>query len=144
MQRSPTFLAPGTGFVEVSFLKNNFYLCIYFYFWLCWIFIRVHCDSDGKESICSAGDLGSIPRLERFPAEGNGNPFHYSCLANSSHQGSPVKDSFSMDGVGGWFWKNSNYWIQIQIIVRFYFYYYYISYTSGYQALDPRGWRPLV
>ena len=39
--------------------------------------------SDGKESACSAGDLGSIPRLGRSPGEGNGNPLQYSCLENS-------------------------------------------------------------
>ena len=35
--------------------------------------------SGGKES---AGDLGSIPELERSPGEGNGNPLQYSCLGN--------------------------------------------------------------
>ena len=30
---------------------------------------------DGKESACSAGDLASIPRLERFPGGGHGNSF---------------------------------------------------------------------
>ena len=30
--------------------------------------------SDGKEYACSAGDLGSIPGLERSPGGGNGNP----------------------------------------------------------------------
>ena len=39
--------------------------------------------SDSKESTCNVGDLGSIPRLERFPGEGNGNPLQYSCLENS-------------------------------------------------------------
>ena len=39
--------------------------------------------SDGKESACNVGDLGSIPRSERFPGEGNGNPLQYSCLENS-------------------------------------------------------------
>ena len=34
---------------------------------------------DGKESACSAGDLGSIPRSGRCPGEGNGN--HSSILA---------------------------------------------------------------
>ena len=29
-------------------------------------------DSDGKESACSAGDLGLIPGLGRSPGEGNG------------------------------------------------------------------------
>ena len=30
--------------------------------------------SDGKESSCNAGDLGSIPGLERSPGGGHGNP----------------------------------------------------------------------
>ena len=29
-----------------------------------------------------AGDMGSIPVLERSPEEGNGDPFQYSCLEN--------------------------------------------------------------
>ena len=36
--------------------------------------------SDGKESICNAGDLGSTPGLGRSPAGGHGNPLQYSCL----------------------------------------------------------------
>ena len=40
------------------------------------------CSSDGKESACSEGALGSIPRLGRSPGEGNGNPLQYSCLEN--------------------------------------------------------------
>ena len=39
--------------------------------------------SDGKESACNAGDLGSIPRSGRSPRKRNGNPFQYSCLENS-------------------------------------------------------------
>ena len=39
--------------------------------------------SDGKESVCSAGDQGSIPELGRSPGEGNANPLQYSCLENS-------------------------------------------------------------
>ena len=39
--------------------------------------------SDGKESACNAGDLGSIPGAGRYPEEGNGNPLQYSCLENS-------------------------------------------------------------
>ena len=38
--------------------------------------------SDGKESACSGGDLGSIPGSGRSPGEGNGNPLQYPCLAN--------------------------------------------------------------
>ena len=38
--------------------------------------------SDGKESACNAGDLGSIPELGRSPGEWNGYPFQYSCVEN--------------------------------------------------------------
>ena len=38
--------------------------------------------SNGKESACSAGDLGSSTELGRSPGEGNGNPLQYSCLEN--------------------------------------------------------------
>ena len=43
--------------------------------------------SNGKESACNAGDLGSIPGLERSPGEGNGNPLQYSCLENPMDRG---------------------------------------------------------
>ena len=43
--------------------------------------------SDGKESACNAGDLGSIPGLGRSPGEGNGNPLQYSSLENSMDRG---------------------------------------------------------
>ena len=36
--------------------------------------------SDGKESVCNAGDLGSIPRSGICPVEGSGYPLQYSCL----------------------------------------------------------------
>ena len=38
--------------------------------------------SDGKESVCNAGDPGSISGLGRSPGEGNGSPLQYSCLEN--------------------------------------------------------------
>ena len=40
-------------------------------------------DSDGKESTCNAGDLGSIPGLGRSLAEGKGYPLQSSGLENS-------------------------------------------------------------
>jgi len=45
---------------------------------------------DGKESICNAGDLGSIPGLGRSPGGGHGYPLHYSCLGEFHGQGSLV------------------------------------------------------
>ena len=49
--------------------------------------------SDGKESACDAGDLGSISGSGRSPGEGNGYPFQYSCLENP------------MDGEPGRLWS---------------------------------------
>ena len=43
--------------------------------------------SVGKESACSAGNLGSIPGLGRSPGEGNGNPPQYSRLENPMDRG---------------------------------------------------------
>ena len=41
------------------------------------------CGSAGKESACSAGDLGLIPGLGRYPGKGKGYPLQYSGLKNS-------------------------------------------------------------
>ena len=41
------------------------------------------CGSAGKESVCNAGELGSIPGLERFPGERKGYTLQYSDLENS-------------------------------------------------------------
>ena len=43
--------------------------------------------SDGKESVCNAGDPGSIPGLGRFPGEGNSSPLQYFGLENSMDRG---------------------------------------------------------
>ena len=43
--------------------------------------------SNGKESACNAGDLGSIPGLGKYPGKGNGNPLQYFCLDNSMDRG---------------------------------------------------------
>ena len=40
------------------------------------------CGPAGKESACSAGDLGSVPGLGRSPREGKGYPLQYSGLEN--------------------------------------------------------------
>ena len=42
--------------------------------------------SDGKESICNARDLGSVPGLGRCPGGRHGNPLQYSCLENPHRQ----------------------------------------------------------
>ena len=58
---------------------------------ICWrrgrlptpVFLGFPGGSDGKESTCSAEDLGSIPELGRSPGEGNGYPLQYSGLEKS-------------------------------------------------------------
>ena len=39
------------------------------------------------KNACNAGDVGSIPALERSPGEGNGNLLQYSCLGNPMDRG---------------------------------------------------------
>ena len=43
--------------------------------------------SDGKASVYSTGDPGSIPGLGRSPGEENGNPLQYYCLENPMDRG---------------------------------------------------------
>ena len=57
--------------------------------------------SDGKQSAYNAGDLGSIPRSGRSPAEGNGSPLQCSCLEN------PM-DRRSLVGYSPWGRKESD------------------------------------
>ena len=41
----------------------------------------------GKESACSAGDVGLIPGSGRSPGGGNGSPLQYSYLENPMEKG---------------------------------------------------------
>ena len=58
---------------------------------ICWrrdrlptpVFLVFSGGSSGKESVCHAGDLGSIPGLGRFPGKGKDYPLQYSSLGNS-------------------------------------------------------------
>ena len=83
----------------LSFLKSII--------WLCW-----ECfpgGSDGKESACNAGDLGSIPGLGRSPGGGHGNPLQYSWLENPHGQR-------SLTGCSPWGHKelDTNEWLSTQ------------------------------
>ena len=44
------------------------------------------CGLAGKEPVCNAGDLGSVPGLGRPPGGEHGNPCQYSCLENPHGQ----------------------------------------------------------
>ena len=43
--------------------------------------------SNGEESACNAGNLGSIPGKGKSPGEGNCHPLQYSCLENPMDRG---------------------------------------------------------
>ena len=67
---------------------NSLLVDVIVYVWLqngppLWVQMGFPGSSDGKDSTCSVGDLGSIPGLGRFPERGHGNPLQYSCLENS-------------------------------------------------------------
>ena len=66
-----------------------------------WVFLGFPSGSDGKESACKVGDLGSIPRLGRSPEEGHDNPQQYSYLENLHGQRSLV-------GYSSWGHKESD------------------------------------
>ena len=70
---SQTYQLPGTSKVLIS---NQVFL-----------YLGLPGGSEGKASACTAGDLGSIPGLERSPGEGNGTPLQYSFLENSMDGG---------------------------------------------------------
>ena len=63
-----------------------FYSFVYLFILVC-LFMGFLGGSDGKESACNSGDLGSIPELGRSLGEGNGNPLQYSCLENPMDRG---------------------------------------------------------
>ena len=56
--------------------------------------------SDGKESVHSVGKTDSIPRLGKFPGEGNGYPLQYSFLENSMDKGAWWATVHGLQGVG--------------------------------------------
>ena len=51
------------------------------------VFLGFLGSSDGKESACNVGDLGSVAGLGRSPGEWHGNPLQYSCLENPMDRG---------------------------------------------------------
>ena len=65
---------------ELTYCSISSFVPIYFLPGLLWWLKMV------KESMCNAGDLGSIPGLGRSPGGGHGNPLQYSCLENPHGQ----------------------------------------------------------
>ena len=84
------------------------------------VFLGFPGGSDSKESICDAGDLGSIPGWGRSPGGGHGNPLQYSCLENPHGQR-------SLAGYNPWGHKESDtteqqstaQWLMMQVILSY-------------------------
>ena len=68
--------------------------------------------SDGKASVCNAGDPGSVPGSGRSPGEGNGNPLQFSCLENPMDR--------SLVGYSPWGRKESNTTKQLYLVHKMY------------------------
>ena len=83
--RGQQFLAIGpyqslpVFFFLSVFLRHNWHTALYV--------LGFPAGSDNKESACNAWDLGSIPRLGRFPRKGDGYWLQHSCLENSMDRG---------------------------------------------------------
>ena len=51
------------------------------------VYSSLHYWLNGKESVCSAGEVGLIPVSGRFPRERTGNILQYFCLGNPMDSG---------------------------------------------------------
>ena len=81
----PPTCPPVHAIYSTAILKlwKNRILCADIKEFLLYVILGFLGGSDGKESTCYAGDVGSIPGLGRSPGGGHGNPLQYSCLENS-------------------------------------------------------------
>ena len=78
--------------------------------------------SDGKESACNAGDLGSITGLGRSPGEGKSYPLQYSSLENSMDRGVfllclLMPEENSMAGYSPWGCKESDMTERLSVLL---------------------------
>ena len=70
-----------SSYVRLYFQYFKHHTCMYAY-------IQDFPDgSDGKESACSTGDMGSTPGLQRSPGEVKSYPLQHSSLDNSMDRG---------------------------------------------------------
>ena len=74
-----------------SLVPNDFLKTLFFFFKgkipFCLCMWGFPAGSVGKESACSAGDLGLIPGSGRSPEGGHGYPLQYSCLESPMDRG---------------------------------------------------------
>ena len=93
--------------------------------------------SDSKESACNAGDLGSIPILERFLGDGNDNPLQYPGLKNSM-------ETWNLEGYSQWSCKESDMIEQLSLtllthsfLLPTWAYQFYLSLTWQWKRNTP-------
>ena len=79
----PSRSSQSTELSSLGWVPISFQLAIYFTHGHVYIYLGSPCGSAGKESACSAGDLGLIPGLGRSPEEVKGYPLQYSGVENS-------------------------------------------------------------
>ena len=79
--------------------------------------------SDGKESACNAGDLGSIPVSGRSPGKGKGHPLHYSCLGNPMDRGAWWATVCGVTRSQAWL-SNTHSGVECWVIWQSYFYFF--------------------
>ena len=105
--------------LSVCFFISSFVGITYMLFYYIYIYIYIlHFpgSSDGKESTCNAGDLGSIPGLGRSPGGGRGNPLQYSCLEIPHGQRS-LEGHSPWGHIVGHNWENKHIYISGQLWV---------------------------
>ena len=78
--RAIDFLHSGKSIHSFTVLYLRFHTCI---FWLPW-WLR---SKNPPANTGDAGDMSSIPGVERSPGGGHGNPLEYSCLENPIDKG---------------------------------------------------------
>ena len=77
------------------------------HFTISWNYAPIPCfgSSNGKESACNAGELGSIAGLGRSPGEGKGYPLQYSGLENSMDSPWVAKSRTQLSDFHFHFWQ---------------------------------------
>ena len=103
--------------------------------------------SDGKESVCSAGDPDSIPGLGRSPGEGNGYLLQYSSLKNSMDRGAWWATVLRVaKGQIRYSWATKTFMSTfINIHTTFFILSFEIySYDSAYLCINLNGWQNLT
>ena len=73
--------------------------------------------SEGKESACSAGDMRSIPRLERSLGKGKGYPLQYSCVENLTDRGASQMSKGSQRVGHNWATNTFTFHVQFSRLV---------------------------